>query len=283
MKNIKSLCLLLAMLLCFTVPVHADAILSNSNGDVEVDYWVKADALDGGVNFRYGAGVEYDKIISNMIPNGVILHITGERTASTGRKWGYTEYQGMWGYVSLSQTSSYDKAAADKAAAEEEARLKAEAEEQERLKAEAEEQERLKAEAEEQERLKAEAEEQERLKAEAEEQKKEDDSEDSKENDKNTEDEEADDEDEDEEDGIDRGFQLKLLAVGAACLIAAITAGSLIIYGKKRRSAKEAKIQDERPLQKTTDPQQREIFCKYCGKKNNSGSIYCAHCGKKIK
>ena len=99
MKKIKRAVICILALLLTVVPVYGDAMIVPDYQDVTVDYYVIVSAPDGGVNFRYGAGVEYDQIISNMIPNGEILHIVGERTASTGRAWGYTCYQDMWGYL----------------------------------------------------------------------------------------------------------------------------------------------------------------------------------------
>ena len=157
MKKIKRAVICILALLLTVVPVYGDAMIVPDYQDVTVDYYVIVSAPDGGVNFRYGAGVEYDQIISNMIPNGEILHIVGERTASTGRAWGYTCYQDMWGYVALSQTSYYDmaqaqaeaaaKAEAERLQREEETKAKEEAERQQK---EAEEEaRRLKKEAEE--------------------------------------------------------------------------------------------------------------------------------------
>lgn len=237
MKKIKKIMIFIMTLFLAAVPVYGDAMLVPNYQDVTVDYYVIVSAPDGGVNFRYGAGVEYEQIISNMIPNGEILHIVGERTASTGRAWGYTCYQDMWGYVALSQTSYYDMAqaqaeAAAKAEAErqqKEAEAKAEAERQQKeaeAKAEAERQqkeaeakaeaERLQKEAEaerlqreeetkareEAERLQKEAEEEaERLKKEAEEMKQ-----------KN------------------KALFMKLLVLAVICLTLAVTAVILIIY-----------------------------------------------------
>lgn len=198
------------------VPVYGDAMIVPDYQDVTVDYYVIVSAPDGGVNFRYGAGVEYEQIISNMIPNGEILHIVGERTASTGRAWGYTCYQDMWGYVALSQTSYYDmaQAQAEAAAKAEAERQQKEAEakaETERLQKEAE-AERLQREEEtkareEAERLQKEAEEEaERLKKEAEEMKQ-----------KN------------------KALFMKLIVLAVICLVLAVTAVILIIYFYKQK------------------------------------------------
>ena len=233
MKKIKRAVICILALLLTVVPVYGDAMIVPDYQDVTVDYYVIVSAPDGGVNFRYGAGVEYDQIISNMIPNGEILHIVGERTASTGRAWGYTCYQDMWGYVALSQTSYYDMAqvqaeAAAKAEAErqqKEAETKAEAERQqkeaeakaeaERLQKEAEakaEAERLQREEEtkakeEAERQQKEAEEEaRRLKKEAEEMKQ-----------KN------------------KALFMKLIVLAVICLVLAVTAVILIIYFYKQK------------------------------------------------
>lgn len=236
MKKIKRAVICILALLLTVVPVYGDAMIVPDYQDVTVDYYVIVSAPDGGVNFRYGAGVEYDQIISNMIPNGEILHIVGERTASTGRAWGYTCYQDMWGYVALSQTSYYDMAqaqaeAAAKAEAErqqKEAEAKAEAERQ-RKEAEAKaEAERLQAEAaakaeaerlqreeetkakEEAERQQKEAEEEaRRLKKEAEEMKQ-----------KN------------------KALFMKLIVLAVICLVLAVTAVILIIYFYKHKRKK---------------------------------------------
>ena len=228
MKKIKRAVICILALLLTAVPVYGDAMIVPDYQDVTVDYYVIVSAPDGGVNFRYGAGVEYEQIISNMIPNGEILHIVGERTASTGRAWGYTCYQDMWGYVALSQTSYYDMAKAEAERQQKEAEAKAEAErlqkeaeakaEAERLQKEAEakaEAERLQREEEtkareEAERLQKEAEEEaERLKKEAEEMKQ-----------KN------------------KALFMKLTVLAVICLVLAVTAVILIIYFYKHKRKK---------------------------------------------
>ena len=76
------------------------------NTAYETDYYVKVSASDGGANLRNGAGVKYNTIISGMMPNGTVLHITQVAVADNGKKWGLTEYQGSQGWVALSQTTS---------------------------------------------------------------------------------------------------------------------------------------------------------------------------------
>lgn len=58
----------------------------------DVNYTVEVSAPDGGVNFRWGPGVEYGKIQESMIPNGTLLPIFKEATAQNGNNWGLTAY-----------------------------------------------------------------------------------------------------------------------------------------------------------------------------------------------
>lgn len=246
MKKIKRAVICILALLLTVVPVYGDAMIVPDYQDVTVDYYVIVSAPDGGVNFRYGAGVEYDQIISNMIPNGEILHIVGERTASTGRAWGYTCYQDMWGYVALSQTSYYDMAqvqaeAAAKAEAErqqKEAETKAEAERQQKeaeAKAEAERQQKeaeAKAEAE---RLQKEAE----AKAEAERLQREEETKAKEEAERQQ--KEAEEEarrlkkEAEEMKQKNKALFMKLIVLAVICLVLAVTAVILIIYFYKQK------------------------------------------------
>ena len=112
-KTGKTVRRLLGLMLCAglfcTVPYPREALADAAvegfwETAYEVDYYVEVSAPDGGVNYRYGAGVEYDKVFEHMIPNGTILHIEMEARADNGKMWGQTEYQDYWGWVALSQT-----------------------------------------------------------------------------------------------------------------------------------------------------------------------------------
>lgn len=81
----------------------ADIPTSGTSYDVEVT------APDGGVNMRCGAGVEYDKVLPNMIPNGTVLTVTQEAVASNGNSWGYTNYNGTYGWIALTQVTKYQE------------------------------------------------------------------------------------------------------------------------------------------------------------------------------
>ena len=78
---------------------------------VSTYYEVEVTAPDGGVNMRSGAGVEYDKVLPNMIPNGTVLTVTQEAVASNGNSWGYTNYNGTYGWIALTQVTKYQEPA----------------------------------------------------------------------------------------------------------------------------------------------------------------------------
>lgn len=69
-----------------------------------VDQYNMVDAWDGYCNLRMDAGIAYD--IITPIYNGEILHVTIRcYNPEDGLNWGYTEYNGMTGWISLSQTT----------------------------------------------------------------------------------------------------------------------------------------------------------------------------------
>ena len=105
--SILMLGILAAALLTVLMPVqvYGDAAVEDFwNTAYSVNYDVSVSAPDGGVNFRYGPGAEYEKILDNVIPNGTVLHIQEAAKANNGKEWGYTEYNGYYGWVFLGQT-----------------------------------------------------------------------------------------------------------------------------------------------------------------------------------
>lgn len=69
-------------------------------------FTVTVTAQDGGVYLRQGPGTRYNKALDAMIPTGTILQIMStERAEDTGNLWGQTTYQGISGYIALSQTT----------------------------------------------------------------------------------------------------------------------------------------------------------------------------------
>lgn len=106
MRKKRKCCMLLILVLlcCSAQIIWADAAVDWYSQEA-VEYDVQVSAPDGGVNIRYGPGVEYDRLVDSMIPNGVILHVTSQAQASNGNYWGYTYYNGIYGWIALTQVS----------------------------------------------------------------------------------------------------------------------------------------------------------------------------------
>lgn len=106
MKTTAALILLLLALMAPLVSYGDAGVESFWDTAYDTDYYVEVSAGDGGANLRDGAGADYAKCISDMMPNGTVLHITRVATADNGKKWGMTEYKGISGWVALSQTKT---------------------------------------------------------------------------------------------------------------------------------------------------------------------------------
>ena len=108
----KRIITLLAAMLCiislaFPGTVMADAASGGEYNYQTADFYVVVDAPDYYVNFRYGPGMEYG--IQYPINNGEILHVTATSdNYYDGLWWGQVEYNGDWGWISISQTSMID-------------------------------------------------------------------------------------------------------------------------------------------------------------------------------
>lgn len=107
-RKIYAVMMVFVLSWCMAVPIWADAAVDWYPEEQAVDYYVLVSAPDGGVNLRYGPGVEYDRLMDYMIPNDVYLHVTQSAQASNGNYWGYTEYQGMYGWIALTQVTTIE-------------------------------------------------------------------------------------------------------------------------------------------------------------------------------
>lgn len=90
--------------------------LSSSYPTSETNRTVVVSASDG-VNLREGPDVSYAKVRS-AIPAGEVLTVT---SIYSKKNWGYVTYDGVSGWIALSEVSAYDAAAAAAEQAQEEA------------------------------------------------------------------------------------------------------------------------------------------------------------------
>ncbi len=73
-------------------------------GAANVNYTARVVSPDGiGVNLRQGPGSSYPKIRDKPVPAGEVLTISAEKTVQNGATWGYTQYDGLNGWVYLAE------------------------------------------------------------------------------------------------------------------------------------------------------------------------------------
>lgn len=98
MKKFLTFGIVIMLLFLTIVPAFADAA---SYPMEPADFYVYVATPDGGLNIRSGPDDKtYPTIMDGTIPDGVRLHIT-----YTSGNWGFTEYNGYYGWVALKQTS----------------------------------------------------------------------------------------------------------------------------------------------------------------------------------
>lgn len=99
MKKTLFLSLLCLFLLAFSGGVLADAAVYDWEVSEDCNYDAYVSTVDGGVNLRVEPTTESSILCT--IPDFVCLRITME----TSNGWGFTEYNGDYGWVALSQLS----------------------------------------------------------------------------------------------------------------------------------------------------------------------------------
>ena len=108
----------IAMVLCFiltVVSVYADDG-KGQNPDYETDYYMIVQSTQGGVDIYDEADTQSVKLNDSKIPNGTAIHVLGEKNGADNKKWAYTQYHGMNGYVPM---DDLDPASREEAANEE--------------------------------------------------------------------------------------------------------------------------------------------------------------------
>ena len=93
----------MAILLCIivtAVSVYADDGMSQ-NPDYATDYYMIVQSAQGGADIYDEADPKGIKLNDGQIPNGTAIHVLGEKDGTDGKKWAYTQYHGMNGYVPM--------------------------------------------------------------------------------------------------------------------------------------------------------------------------------------
>ena len=87
-----------------SVNVMADVQTGKTEPDYKTDYYMIVESKDGGIDIYAQPDFDSTRLNDEQIPNGIALHIEGEvEDTENNRTWGYTEFHGMYGYVSLDE------------------------------------------------------------------------------------------------------------------------------------------------------------------------------------
>lgn len=105
---------IIVALLCsllLAVNVRADDGVSQ-DPEYVTDYYMIVQSPDGGVDIYSEADPQSSRLNEKQIVNGTAIHIQGEKTGTDNKKWGYTQYHGMNGYVPMDNLDPVDRAKA---------------------------------------------------------------------------------------------------------------------------------------------------------------------------
>ena len=104
MKRCKGVLLAGMLVLSMSVPVYADkSVVVKVEAPADTtDYYMTVDSGGVGVDIYPSTDGKGEKLNDKTVRDGTVLHIEGE-TEKNGETWGYTEYNGRYGYVPLEE------------------------------------------------------------------------------------------------------------------------------------------------------------------------------------
>ena len=104
MKRCKGVLLAGMLMLSMSVPVYADkSVVVKVEAPADTtDYYMTVDSGGVGVDIYPSTDGKGEKLNDKTVRDGTVLHIEGE-TEKNGETWGYTEYNGRYGYVPLEE------------------------------------------------------------------------------------------------------------------------------------------------------------------------------------
>ena len=104
MRRCKGVLLAGMLVLSMSVPVYADkSVVVKVEAPADTtDYYMTVDSGGVGVDIYPSTDGKGEKLNDKTVKDGTVLHIEGE-TEKNGETWGYTEYNGRYGYVPLEE------------------------------------------------------------------------------------------------------------------------------------------------------------------------------------
>lgn len=104
MRRCKGVLLAGMLVLSMSVPVYADkSVVVKVEAPADTtDYYMTVDSGGVGVDIYPSTDGKGEKLNDKTVRDGTVLHIEGE-TEKNGETWGYTKYNGRYGYVPLEE------------------------------------------------------------------------------------------------------------------------------------------------------------------------------------
>ena len=104
MRRCKGVFLAGMLVLSMSVPVYADkSVVVKVEAPADTtDYYMTVDSGGVGVDIYPSTDGKGEKLNDKTVRDGTVLHIEGE-TEKNGETWGYTKYNGRYGYVPLEE------------------------------------------------------------------------------------------------------------------------------------------------------------------------------------
>ena len=104
MRRCKGVILAGMLVLSMGVPVYADksVVVKVEAPTDTTDYYMTVDSGGVGVDIYPSTDGKGEKLNDKTVRDGTVLHIEGE-TEKNGETWGYTKYNGRYGYVPLEE------------------------------------------------------------------------------------------------------------------------------------------------------------------------------------
>lgn len=104
MRRCKGVLLAGMLVLSMSVSVYADksAVVKVEAPADTTDYYMTVDSGGVGVDIYPSTDGKGEKLNDKTVKDGTVLHIEGE-TEKNGETWGYTKYNGRYGYVPLEE------------------------------------------------------------------------------------------------------------------------------------------------------------------------------------
>lgn len=104
MRRCKGVFLAGMLVLSMSVPVYADkSVVVKVEAPADTtDYYMTVDSGGVGVDIYPSTDGKGEKLNDKTVKDGTVLHIEGE-TEKNGETWGYTKYNGRYGYVPLEE------------------------------------------------------------------------------------------------------------------------------------------------------------------------------------